>query len=53
METSGIYGMSKLLGHNAVSMNVIIANRATGEFSAKPQKTTEKLIGYCLDKLTA
>ncbi len=53
METSGIYGMSKLLGHNAVSMNVILANRATGEFSAAPQKTMEKLIGYCLDKLTS
>ncbi|MCL6220367.1 nucleoside phosphorylase [Zunongwangia pacifica] len=53
METSGIYGMSKLLGHNAVSMNVILANRATGEFTASPQKTMEKLIGYCLDKLTS
>ena len=53
METSGIYGMSKLLGHNAVSMNVILANRATGEFSTTPQKTMEKLIGYCLDKLTS
>ena len=53
METSGIYGMSKLLGHNAISMNVILANRATGEFSRTPQKTMEKLIGYCLDKLTS
>ena len=53
METSGIYGMSKLLGHNAVSMNVILANRATGEFSTTPQKTMEKLIGHCLDKLTS
>ncbi|MBG7628790.1 MAG: nucleoside phosphorylase, partial [Bacteroidetes bacterium] len=28
METSAIYGLSKLLGHNACSMNAIIANRA-------------------------
>jgi len=32
---------------------VILANRATGEFTASPQKTMEKLIGYCLDKLTS
>ncbi|WBL27342.1 nucleoside phosphorylase [Zunongwangia sp. HGR-M22] len=51
METSGIYGMSKLLGHNAVSMNVILANRATGEFTKSPKETMEKLIIYCLDKL--
>jgi len=34
-------------------MNVILANRATGEFSTTPQKTMEKLIGHCLDKLTS
>ena len=30
METSVIYGLSKLLGHKALSLNAIIANRATG-----------------------
>ena len=29
METSGIYGLSKLLGHKAISLNAILANRAT------------------------
>lgn len=48
METSGIYGMAKLLGHRAVSMNAILANRATGEFSKNPKKITEKLILFCL-----
>ncbi|WP_108868349.1 nucleoside phosphorylase [Aquimarina aquimarini] len=51
METAGIYGMAKLLGHKAVSMNAILANRATGEFSADPKKTIEKLITYTLNKI--
>ncbi|MCH3882744.1 MULTISPECIES: nucleoside phosphorylase [Tenacibaculum] len=51
METSAIYGLSKLLGHNAVSMNAIIANRANGTFSENPGKVVAKLIKYTLDKL--
>ncbi len=52
METSGIYGLAKLLGHNAVSMNCILANRVTGDFSKDPKAATEKLIQYTLAKLT-
>ena len=52
METSGIYGLSKLLGHRAVSMNCILANRITGKFSKNPQKSVDKLIQYTLQKLT-
>lgn len=52
METSAIYGLSKLLGHNACSMNAIIANRANGTFSKNPYQTVENLIIYTLDKLT-
>lgn len=51
METSAIYGLSKLLGHNAVSMNAIIANRANGTFSENPKQTIEDLIIYTLNKL--
>ncbi len=51
METSAIYGLAKLLGHNACSMNAIIANRANGTFSEKPKETTENLITYTLHKL--
>ncbi len=51
METSTIYGMSKMLGHRAVSMNAVVANRATMEFSADPGKTVANLIEYCLEKL--
>jgi len=53
METSAIYGLSKLLGHDACSMNVIIANRSTGKFSANPIKAVEDLIIYTLDKMTS
>ncbi|WP_054851025.1 nucleoside phosphorylase [Olleya sp. ITB9] len=51
METAGIYGLAGLLGHRAVSMNAIIANRATGQFSKDPKKVVETLIQYTLDKL--
>ena len=52
METSGIYGLAKLLGHRAVSMNCILANRANGEFSANPSQSVKELIQYTLKKLT-
>lgn len=51
METSAIYGLAKLLGHEALSMNAIIANRANGTFSENTSKTIEKLITYTLNKL--
>lgn len=51
METSAIYGLSKLLGHKALSMNAIIANRANGTFSKNPKKVVADLIEYTLDKL--
>lgn len=51
METAGIYGLSKLLGHKALSMNAIIANRATGEFTQNHKKVVYDLIAYTLDKL--
>ncbi|MGY3794381.1 nucleoside phosphorylase [Aquimarina sp. 433] len=51
METAGIYGMAKLLGHRAVSMNAILANRATGLFSQDSEKTIDNLIKYTLDKI--
>jgi uridine phosphorylase len=53
METSAIYGLSKLLGHHAVSMNAIIANRANGSFSKDYKQVVEDLIEYSLNKLIA
>lgn len=51
METSAIYALSKLLGHKALSMNVILANRPAGEFSVKPAEAVDRLIEYCLERL--
>ena len=51
METAAIYGLSALLGHNALSLNAIIANRASGTFSEDPYKAVDELIAYTLDKL--
>lgn len=51
METSAIYGLSKLLGHQAVSLNAIIANRATGTFTKDTKKVVEELIVYGLEQL--
>lgn len=53
METSAIYGLSKLLGHKACSMNAILANRALGTFSKTPLATIDKLIVYTLNKLVS
>lgn len=51
METAAIYGLSTLLGHQSISLNAIIANRANGTFSQNPYKTIDKLIYYTLEKL--
>ncbi|TGV00265.1 nucleoside phosphorylase [Flavivirga rizhaonensis] len=51
METSAIYGLAKLLGHHALSLNAIIANRASGTFSKNPTEVIDKLIKYTLDKI--
>lgn len=51
METSAIYGLSKLLGHQAVSLNAIIANRTAGTFTKDTKKVVENLIVYGLEQL--
>lgn len=51
METSAIYGLAKLLGHNAISLSAILANRADGTFSDDPNKVVEDLITYVLDNI--
>jgi uridine phosphorylase len=51
METAAIYGLGKLLGHHCLSLNAIIANRASGTFSEDPYKAVDELIAYTLGKL--
>jgi uridine phosphorylase len=51
METAAIYGLGLLLGHQCLSLNAIVANRASGTFSEDPYKAVDALIAYTLDKL--
>ena len=51
METATMYGLAKLLGHHALSLNAIIANRASGTFSQDTKITVDALIQYTLDKI--
>ena len=51
METAAIYGLSRMLGHQALSTNVILANRPAGQFSPDPKKSVDQLIEYVLGKL--
>ena len=50
METSGIYGLGRLLGHQCLSLNVVVANRITREFSRDHVAAVENLIVDVLGK---
>ena len=52
METAALYAMAALLGHRALSLNAILANRVSGLFSSQPEKTVERLIQKTLEILT-
>jgi len=49
METAGIYGLASALGHHAISLNAILANRVKGEFSSTPGETVNSLIREFLE----
>ncbi|MFM1877806.1 MAG: hypothetical protein RLZZ241_672 [Bacteroidota bacterium] len=51
METAGIFGLSALLGHSAVSLNCILANRFNGTFSENPNKAIDRLIQFTLERI--
>lgn len=53
METSAIYGLSKVLGHEALSVNVAILNRVTDEVLSDKGAAVEKAIEEVLRVLTA
>ncbi|HET8858700.1 nucleoside phosphorylase [Marivirga sp.] len=50
METAGYYAMGRLLGHDVLSCNAIVANRMTHQFSKNSDKTIDTLIKMVLDK---
>ncbi|MDD2511750.1 MAG: nucleoside phosphorylase [Proteiniphilum sp.] len=51
MESSAIAGLSKLMGHKAMTVCAIIANRVALESNANYQGSTEELIRIVLDRL--
>ncbi|MFO7924579.1 MAG: nucleoside phosphorylase [Bacteroidales bacterium] len=51
MEASAIYGLSKLLGHHAITVCAIIANRKTKSYSNSHEDTIARLISTVLDRL--
>jgi len=51
METSAIYGLGRLLGHHCLSLNAIVANRVTKEFSRDATAAVSKLIANSLEIL--
>jgi uridine phosphorylase len=52
MECSAIYGLSKLLGHKALTVCIIIANRITRDASSDYKPVMKRLVIKILDKLT-
>lgn len=53
MECSAIYGLSKLLGHEALTICLIIANRIKKEANADYHESMETLITLVLERLTS
>ena len=51
METAALYGLSRCLGHQALSMSAIVANRLTRQFSNDADLVVDKLIRHVLERL--
>jgi uridine phosphorylase len=52
METSALFGLSKLLGHHAITACAIIANRIKKQYSKDYKVTVDKLVKIILERLT-
>ena len=51
METSALYGLGKLLGHNCCTCCMVLANRAKKEYVKNAQEAIDGLIETILDRL--
>lgn len=51
METAGYYAMGRLLGHEMLSLNAIVANRITHEFAPNAEEVIDSLIVKTLDRI--
>jgi len=53
MESAGIYGLSSLMGHRALSVSAILANRTLGTFSSNPDIAVEKMIARVMEAVSS
>ena len=53
METAGIYGLGKLLGHNCLSISTVVANRISKTFSKNAAEAVENLIEKTLEIISS
>lgn len=51
METSAIYGLGRIMGHHCLSINTIIANRQTKEFTRDGARSVTQMIEKSLELL--
>jgi uridine phosphorylase len=51
METAGIYALANALGHEAISINAILASRLNFEFATNPTLIVENMLKKVLEKL--
>jgi uridine phosphorylase len=51
METSGLYGLGYALGHEVISISVLLANRIDGTFSKQPEESIVRMIEDSLSKI--
>lgn len=49
METAAYYAFSSAMGHEMISLNALLANRMTHEFSKNPESQIKRLIELTLD----
>ena len=53
METSALYALGRLLGHETLTVCTVLANRVTDTYSADPKKSIKKLIELLLERISA
>lgn len=51
METAGYYALARLLGHDMISLNAIVANRIRNNLSKDPNKVIDALIKKVLERI--
>ena len=51
METAAYYAFASSMGHEMISLNAILANRITNEFSTNPEGQIQALIELALDSI--